>query len=449
MVWRRLLGLFFLLLLVDGALRKWVFPSHANEVFFAKDGVLILVIFIFTFQYRFRLPVAAQRTALPSLLLAYAVWVALEAFNPAVPTVGVALLGIKSHLLYLALMVLAPAALDESRSRIERLAVAYLVLVVIPISALGIYQYFSPVVSWVNRYVGTEKGMEIATAGSGGHARVTGSFSYISGMVTFAVFNISLAGGLILAGLKRGGVVLWVGAVLLSLTLVVAPMTGSRGAIYVPAITLTLLSFQAARQGRLNVRVVGLLLFGVALGSFALGTRAASGWTSFSERAKGATDVPARIRDVFAGPVHRVEEGGLLGFGVGTAHQAAPRLVPGRRAFEWLPSREIEEENGRVALEIGAVGLVLYLLIKLRLCLIAFTAFSRARRPWEVCWSATAFLFMLGHVISGTVFNAVAGAIFWPLAGVAVAIWSRQVSASETSAVQQRHLNSVPAVATR
>ena len=227
------------------------------------------------------------------------------------------------------LLVLAPAVMDRAHTRLERLVVMYLLLVVIPISALGATQYFSSATSWINRYAATDKLEDIATFGLDNHVRVTGTFSYISGMSTFAVFNFCLAGGLILAGLKRGGILLWVGAVLLSATLVVAPMTGSRGALYLPAGSLSLLVLHAVRQGRMNVRLVGLLIFGVIVASFAAGTRATQGWTSFAERVASTSDASSRVKDTFLGPVKRVGVAGLLGFGAGTTHQAAPLLARG------------------------------------------------------------------------------------------------------------------------
>jgi hypothetical protein len=372
-------------------------------------------------------------------------WVTLEAFNPSIPALAVALLGVKSHLLYIPLLVLAPTALVQTKMRFERQILLYIVFVALPISALGIYQYFSPAGSWINRYIRTDDVSLIATAGLEGRVRITGSFSYISGMVAFAVFNISLAGGLILSGLKRGGFVLWAGTALLFLTLVVAPMTGSRGVIYLPTIAFVLLAIQAVRQGRVNVRVIGFLLVAGTLASLALGTWLFAGWTSLSQRASGSTDARARIEDVILGPVSRAQEAGLTGFGVGTTHQAAPYLVPGRLPYEWLPSPNFEEENGRVALETGIIGLVLYLLVKLRLCIIAFQALNRSRSSWEICWTATAFLFMLDYVISGTIFNGVAGAMFWPLAGIALAIWSRQAEGSGATLTQVSQPPSIPA----
>src|SRR5262245_12730865 len=125
MGWRPLLVLFFLLVIVDGAIRKWVLPAHVEIVYFAKDAVLVLAFIVATLCGGTRVSAMLRGSWLVPLLLAYVGWVAAETFNPDLPALSVGALGVRSHTLYLLLLLLVPPALPVSADRRMAVLVRY------------------------------------------------------------------------------------------------------------------------------------------------------------------------------------------------------------------------------------------------------------------------------------------------------------------------------------
>lgn len=426
--WLLLLGLFFGLVLVDGAIRKWVLPSQGALLYFLKDGVLVASFALFWRCRETRLPEAVRGSALGVALGAYVLAVAVQALNPRVPTFAVSIIGLKSHLLYLLLLVLVPAALHASGDTM-RWARRYALWAAVPISLLAIYQFTQPPSHWINQYLSDAPIEYIATAGTAGAARVTGTFSYITGMSTFVLLNLGLAVGLVFAGVRIGGRTLWIGSSLLALTLVVAPMTGSRTALYLPAVALPVLLIAVAGKGVLTVRTAVLVVLATgALMLLPLGG-ATAGWTTFLERASSVGDDRGRFETTVFGPIEKLDAAGFLGYGAGATHQAAPQLAPGVRPYSWLPDLYFEEENGRIGLELGILGFLAYFALKLGLCTVALAVVRGARSEAEIMWGSAAFLFLAVHLLAGIVFNPVAAAFYWGLAGLVLAFWSDQRAA--------------------
>lgn len=434
MTWNRLLGVFFALVLIDGALRKWVFPGQASLLYFLKDAVLVVAFGLFWLRHETRLPERVRGSFVAVSLGAYVLAVALQSLNPRAPNFAVSLLGAKSHLLYILLLVLVPAALQDETDSV-RWARRYAVFAVVPISLLAVYQFFLPPTHWLNQYLSEAAVTDVATAGDLGATRVTGTFSYITGMATFATFNLGLAVGLLVAGLREGGRSLWVGTGVLVLTLVVAPMTGSRGALYLPALALPIVVFSLAGRGVLNGRAIWLAVLAFGLWTLLSTAGAMAGWTTFLERATAAGDERSRADDTLFGPIEKLDEAGFLGYGTGTTHQAAPQLVPGVQPYSWLPDLYFEEENGRIGLELGILGFLAYLAVKLSLCAVAIGVVRDARSEAEIVWGVTGTVFLISHLIAGTVFNPTAAAFYWGLAGIILAMWSdqRAVRASQSN----------------
>lgn len=423
--WLLLLSLFFGLVLVDGAIRKWVFPAQGAMLYFLKDVVLLAAFVLLWRRREAALPLYIRGSGFSLALGAYGLFVLLQVLNLRAPTLAVSVLGVKSHLLYLLLLFLVPAGLRASGDSL-RWVRRYALWFAVPISLLAAYQYFQPPSHWINQYLSDAAVESVATAGTAGTARVTGTFSYITGMSTFVVLNLGLALGLVLAGIRVGGRTLWLGVGLLLLTLVVAPMTGSRGALYLPALALPILLIVMAGKGLVNARAALLVVLVVGAWTVLPVGGALAGWTTFLERAQMAGDDRARAEDTFLGPLQKLDAAGFLGYGVGTTHQAAPQLAPDVVPFSWLPDLYFEEENGRVGLELGILGFVAYFAVKLLLCVMALSVVRGAHSTEEVVWGTAAFIFLTTHLVAGIVFNPVAAAFYWGLAGLVLAYWSDQ-----------------------
>lgn len=426
MIWRGLLWVFALLIVLDGAIRKWMLPEYGDIIYIAKDAFIAVAALLFFMRYRPRLPEGVNRTSLPLWLALYVTWAIIDSFNPHLPGPAVALLGFRSHVLYMSLLVIVPAVLSLHRGSLLMVTEKYVLFLVVPVLLFGAFQYFQPVDSWANRYAADTKVSEIATAGLLGRARITGTFSYISGMATFVLLNIGVGLGLVLGAFRFGGRYLRIGAVTLALAVTVAPMTGSRATLYLPLFTLPLLLLQSMSGTGLRRYAAPTALVSAVVLVVVSSTSLGEGWVSFGERVQEAGDTRSRIEAMIRGPIQHIEEGGMLGYGTGTTHQAAPRLVPTLVPYEWLPTTDFEEENGRIALELGLFGLIAYVGLKLTLVKLAVEVSGRAVSAEEVLVGTVGVVLLASHLALSVVFNPVAAAFYWGSAGAVLSMWSRQ-----------------------
>lgn len=418
--WEYLVGIFVVLIVVQGALRKWIFPGLERYLYFLKDGVLALAFGAFLMQHKIRFPVPVRRTPLPLLLGVFAGWVVLQSANPRLPRLSVGLLGLRSHLFYVSLTIMVPVALTTVRDPM-RLVRGFVIGVAVPILLLGIYQYFQEPTAWINRYVAGEAQVtDIA-----GHARITGTFSYITGMSTFLILSLCSGIGLLFAGVRMSRQSLvWFGALFLALTVTVAPMNGSRSVLFFTAIPVPVVLYEMTRQyGRRAMGFVGIAA-AVALTLAAMQTDLVVAWETFLQRVEGATDTEGRAVGLIVQPLTRLGEIGLFGYGAGSTHQAAPVLV-GAPNSTWLPTGSGEGSIVRLLIELGGLGLVIVLGLKLYLVYFAYWTMKAARSAFAAVIGTTAFLFLTVHLVAHVAFNPTAGAMYWTLLGTVIYAWSR------------------------
>jgi hypothetical protein len=415
-------ALFGLLIVGQGALRKWIFPGLATPLYAAKDAVILGALLLFGQRYGYRLAAPLRRTLLPALWGGFAFVVVLQAFNLNVPSVAVGVLGIRSYLLYSTLLILLPAALQHVE-RPERLVTVVVLGVIVPVLVLGIYQYFQPQDAWINDYLAED--MEVAAVM--GHTRIAGTFSYLGGMAPFLTFSAFLGLGILVAGVRHEHQ--WykaLGGGLLLLALTVAPMNGSRGVVYGMLLPLPFVLYVVSTRRSLGALLGTMLIVAVVGGAVAIESElATAGWKTITHRIETASDQDTRIQTMLLDPVRKVPVGGVLGYGAGSTHQAATRLSEtGRVQIEGV---YYEGELGRVLIELGVVGALLFLALKVWLAWIAWRAMRRARTAWEDLLSILSFcVLFLNAGVGMIVFNHIAGSIYWLCAGCAVWVWSRQ-----------------------
>jgi hypothetical protein len=436
-LWTWGIAAFFLLAVFDGALRKWVIPSQSLLFFVLKDLVLAGSFLLFAMQRSaFQLPRPVQKTWLPLLLGLYIYIVVLQAFNFTQPNIAVRILGLKAHLGCLPLLVLLPALLANLRRwSPEQLLLGYMVLVAAPVMLLGIYQFFQPTTAWINKYVsGTESVVGIA-----GHPRITGTFSYIAGMSRFMFFNTLLGFGVLVGGLmtKRRWIA-WLGAIFLGLCLVVLPMPGSRSPIYFSALIIAGISalLLLRRGGGSTVILAFLLALGTA-GGIASQTDVGTGWLTLQERVETTSDEEERVENALMAPIWGIQRAGLIGYGVGSLHQAAPRLVPGASsASSWVPTGYVENTIMRIIYELGAIGWLVLVILKTTIAWMAYQALQRSQTAFEFAVSILALGQCVQAILFPVVFFITTTITYWTGVGLLLYVWScQQVRATSTGKV--------------
>ena len=260
--WMWMLGLFGVLVVIQGALRKWVLPELATPLYVAKDAALIGAFVLLCLRRPPQLAKPLRHTWLSLLWGGFTFIILLQAFNLNVPSVAVGVLGIRSYLLYSVLLILLPLALERVQ-RPKRLLFVISLTLVVPVLLLGMYQYWQPAGSWINQYVADET--QVVSVLS--HPRITGTFSYIGGMGAFLVFSLVFGLGIFLTGLRyRDRFYQVLGGGVLGLAIVVAPMNGSRSVVLAPLIPLPFILYVLLRRYRgAAVATSLLLLFGVGV----------------------------------------------------------------------------------------------------------------------------------------------------------------------------------------
>src|SRR4029079_12790541 len=192
--WRPALFGVFVLLVFEGALRKWAFPWAQAQLYLVKDVILLGAYLGFLLERRKGRPLADAGLIKIVLVVAFA-FGCIEVFNPYSPSVLVGLMGLKTYFLYAPLAFILPYAF-KSREHLLSL-IRYYLLIAVPVAILGFVQVAAGPDSFLNTYVSYD---ETAAAGvrfgqDNDLVRTSGTFSYISGYTTFLTFIAFLAVG--------------------------------------------------------------------------------------------------------------------------------------------------------------------------------------------------------------------------------------------------------------
>jgi hypothetical protein len=415
--WRAAVQLAILLMIFEGAIRKWVFPGAQDLIYFAKD-VLLLGAYLGFFRDRPRLRL--RLPALPAfygLLGAAALFGLVEVFNPALPNLLVGVFGFKAYFFYVPLLFVVPAAFPGDAA-IYRFLRRY-ALVAIPVGLLAVAQFFSPASSALNTYARSGEDAYVATFGSSTYVRVTSTFSFITGFTTYLLATAILILALVGAGRWRfRGHLLMFAA--LGMTLLGMLMSGSRAPVVFLILLFPLYWWLAvirergggAAFGRL---LIALSLVGLALSSTATGQKAVD---AFLGRAAGVEDVSGRVSSPLLSPYLLLPQVGLLGFGIGSTHQTAATLAPDLVPYSWLHGLSVEVESGRIMLELGPIGFAFIYFIRFYLAVYAFRQVLALRTRLHRALATASLLFFLTAIPGGAVFDVTSDLYYWFFTGL-------------------------------
>lgn len=418
--WREGLRAVLVLLVFEGALRKWVFPGAADFLYFFKDLLLLGVYG----GYLRRRNKHALRPAVPGLVAgtlgAAAVFGVIQILNPNLPNLLVGILGWKAYFLYVPLLWVVPAAFRDDRDLYQFLR-RYLLLA-IPVGLLAAAQFVSPPGSWINTYAPRGGGSVVAgaggivTFGSSAQVRVTGTFSFISGFTTYLLVAALLALAFLALGRWRFKGNLWVYAAL-AMVLGSILMTGSRGPFILLAVLFPLYwVLGVAREG--GIPALGRFLLGAGVVLALVNFVGADAVEAFVGRARGGQDVLGRIVQPFVTPFQLAGEVGFLGFGIGASHQTAEAVTKGVAPYSWLRGLHQEAEPSKIMLELGILGWFLIFLARIGLVVAGLRAVFRLHSSFHRVVATSCALLFLAHTMGGVVFNVTGGVLYWFFGGL-------------------------------
>src|SRR6266480_7917428 len=192
---RRLIYLYLFLLIIEGALRKWIVPQFSNPLLLVRDPVVLAIYFLAWRAHVF----PRNRFILSLAIIAILSWiVSIFVLDPYLPMSRILLVtayGFRSNFFHLPLIFICASVFDADDVR----KIGWWILLgVIPMSLLMALQFHSAPDSFLNRTVGLGEGEQI-TAG-GGKIRPPGTFSFISGSIHYVT---GAAAFLLYGGLRR------------------------------------------------------------------------------------------------------------------------------------------------------------------------------------------------------------------------------------------------------
>ncbi len=343
-----LVWLYLVLLLVEGALRKWLMPAYSDALLIVRDPVA-LAIAVLGAQAG-ALPRGRPMTALVAIMLAFLALGALQLVSGVIDSFAVVAFGLRTYFLH-AFVAFVMARVLDARD-VRRLVVA-LMLVALPMAVLMVRQFESGPAAWVN--VGAGGHVEGQIVSALGRVRPAGTFSFISGPI--ALFSLVLA-ALLSAHVDLRGVARWLRLVAWAGLALATMVSGSRSLVANLALVgLAALvgshRFPAATRG-LAVAAVTATLAVQALGTL----EAVQDGTDilrvrFNE--SSGQGIAGRLSYDYLSLLTTLGEAPVAGVGIGSGTNAGAALLGAR------PSLRPEGEWPRVIAEVGPVLGLIYI----------------------------------------------------------------------------------------
>ena len=386
---KRLIWLYFFLLIFEGTLRKWILPRFSDVLLVVRDPV-VLAIYFFAIKARV---FPRNRYVLALGIIGVLSWlvslVVLEPYLPLKPLLLVTGFGFRSNFLHLPLIFVIGKVFDHDE--VLKLG-KWVVIGLIPMAVLLAVQFNAAPDAFINRTAGLGE-MHQITAG-GGKIRPPGTFSFVSGVIFYA----ALAAAFLLYGALTRGVyrnwLLFGGGFALVVTIGVS---GSRSVLLAVLVVLaSLLAIILFRPSAMNqfgrnlLIVVVVMLVAVRLPVFKEGVQILSDrFTVVAEEEQKsiARGLISRTFSGFAEGILLMGRSPIGGYGLGIGTNGGAKFLTGRTMF--LLS---EGEWGRVILESGPVlGLAFLIwrtLLTFKLGLLSFRELKRGQILSLMLWCA-------------------------------------------------------------
>jgi hypothetical protein len=410
----------FVLMVFEGAIRKWVFPSGQALVYLLKDGILLVAYIGFMLSVP-KTPGPKDATSVKVVLWLSFFYGCLEVFNPDSPSILIGLLGLKNYFLYAPIAFIFPYIIT-SREQFLELVRRYLILA-IPVAILGFIQVAAGPGSSLNTYVGNTDDAPSVIVYFGGHydiVRTTGTFSYITGYTAFLTFIAFLGIGY---NLSQGWRVWNNIAPVLALTLVIGAMftTGSRAPVYTLIAAWPIILLFALLGQIVSPRIVLRLLIIVPCLAFAAMHISSRAFQAFTERATelGIDDTSQHMVSNSSEVIGAISGAPTFGLGIGTTHPAA-LMVMGTDQPWWLQDLLTEGELARITVETGIIGLTLTLFLRILITLIALRWAITFRDPIYRALGISLAVYLAFALSSSIMLNPTAGLYYWGTFGLLI-----------------------------
>ena len=355
---RRLIWLYFWLLILEGALRKWVVPTLSNPLLIVRDPV-VLAIYILAFRARV-FPKNFWTIAI-GVISVLSFGVSFVQLLPYLPPLQIALVsgyGFRANFVHLPLIfVMARVLRAEDVKRFGWWTLA----VVVPMAALMVGQFRAAPDAFLNRTAGGEGEMMLAALGK---VRTAATFSFVVGVAAYFALATAF---LIWAALRRDVFKHWLLVAAGTALLIGTSVSGSRLVVGACAVVVgslaVIMVMNPAAVNRFGQTLIFTLILGLIITRmpiFKEGFNVLS--TRFNEVAEVteksvSSGLVDRVASTFGEGFFVLTKAPFLGYGLGIGTNAGAKFLTGQMMF--LLS---EGEWSRIFLESGPVLGLAYVL---------------------------------------------------------------------------------------
>jgi hypothetical protein len=380
---RRLIWLYFYLLLFEGALRKWIIPQLDAPLLLVRDPVVFLIYFQ---ALNARLSFTNNPFFVPNLALAVVTSLTATFFGLA--NVLVTIYGLRTDYLQIPLIFIIPQVLGRE----DVLKMGRIILwVTLPMSVLTVMQHRAPPASPLNRG---------AMATHFGTVRPSGTFSF--GPALNSYFNIAAA--FLLYGYLQKMYRVWLlGLVTVAICLGTVS-SGSRfgvvslGLVIAMGILCVVLRGRGATGLLVGVGAIGLIVLALSTTTlFKEGTgELAARFDEAGATEGGASGFVARFLSTFMIPLDAIEQVPLFGVGLGLGTNAALAMYGGTYDLPW-PEAEWQRLFFECGPVLGAFLCAFRAALTIYIGLAAYRAFLRVDFLPALLFAATGLIVFNGQ----------------------------------------------------
>lgn len=350
---------YFLLLIFEGALRKWFLPFLSAPLLIVRDPVAIWLIYI---TWKHNIIRANSYVVFMTFFTILAISTALIFGHG---SLSVAFFGARILILHFPVMFIIREVFNQND--VIKMGKT-LLIIAIPMTILIALQFYSPQSAWVNRGIGGD--VEGAGfSGAMGYFRPPGTFSFTTGNVMFFSFVACFLFYFWIVKVKINRFVLIAATIGL---LASVPLSISRTLLFSIGLTFIFTLISVASKPKFFFRMLVFILLGVlVLATLSKMPFFQTSTEAFTNRFEVASEVEGGVSTslidrFFGGMIDAVDNSNDLpffGYGIGMGTNVGATLLTGKQTFliaegEWL----------RLVGEMGFVIGILVLLIRVIFC---------------------------------------------------------------------------------
>ncbi len=350
--------IYFILLIFEGALRKWVLPGLATPLLVVREPVALWLLFM-----------SSRKGLLPSNIYMIATFlIGVIAFFTALflghGNLSVALFGARIMLIQFPLIFVIGRVF--TREDVEKMG-TILIYISLPMVLLIAVQFYSPQSAWINRGIGGD------TAGGGfagamGYFRPPGTFSFTNGISQFFSLDACFVFYFWLVPNKINRIILFAATIGLIASISLSISRTLLFSVIVSAVFAVIAMFSNPRFIGRGIMICVMTLLGLGVLSQTKFFKTSS--EAFSSRLEDANTVEGGAKGVLGNRYFGSLAGAILGsssvpffgYGLGIGTNVGANLLTGKTSFLIA-----ESEWARTIGELGPLLGILFIFVRVAL----------------------------------------------------------------------------------